>query len=70
LDEIRAAAERVMKEFSGSRMLDVEALSKGVKSRVREVVRRRNASYAVVMPLISVMGDHRGSKNWLEKEFF
>jgi hypothetical protein len=51
-------------------MLDVEALSKGVKSRVREVVRRRNASYAVVMPLISVAGDHRGSKNWLEKEFF
>ncbi|MDR1648707.1 MAG: ribonuclease J [Synergistaceae bacterium] len=69
-DEIRAAVERVLKEFSGGRV-DAEAVSKSVKSRVREVVRRRSASYAVVMPLISVAGaGQRGGKAWLEKEFF
>jgi ribonuclease J len=69
-DEIRAAAERVLKELSGGRM-DAETVSKSIKSRVREVVRRRSASYAVVMPLISVAGEgRRGDKNWLEKEFF
>jgi ribonuclease J len=70
-DEIRAAVERVFKEFSGGR-IDADALNKSVKSRVREVVRRRSASYAVVMPLISVAGGggQRGGKNWLEKEFF
>ncbi|MDR1979376.1 MAG: ribonuclease J [Synergistaceae bacterium] len=70
LDEIRAAAQRVLKEFSGNRKIDIDAVSKGIKNRVREVVRRRSASYAVVMPLISLTGDNRSSKNWLEKEFF
>jgi ribonuclease J len=70
LDEIRAASERVLKEFAGNRRIDAESLSKGIKSRVRDVVRRRSASYAVVMPLISVAGDDRGVGNRLEKEFF
>ncbi|MDR1376920.1 MAG: ribonuclease J [Synergistaceae bacterium] len=70
LDEIRTVAERVLREFAGSRKIDIDAVGKGIKNRVREVVRRRNASYAVVMPLISVTGNKRDSKNWLEKEFF
>jgi ribonuclease J len=70
LDEIRTVTERVLREFSGSRKIDVDAVSKGIKNRVREIIRRRNASYAVVMPLISVTGNNRNGKNWLEKEFF
>ena len=71
LDEIRAATEKVLKEFVGSRAIDPEAVAKGVKSRVREVVRRRSASYAVVMPLISIAGGGKhNTTNWLEKEFF
>lgn len=70
LDEIRIAAERVVKEFSGSRSVDPDAVSRALKTRVREVARRRSASYAVVLPLISVAGGGRGEKNWLEKEFF
>jgi ribonuclease J len=67
LNEIRSASEKVLKEFSSAagRGIDIEALVKGIKSRVREVVRRRNASYAVVLPLISVAGG-RGSKNWFD----
>jgi ribonuclease J len=68
-DEIRAAVERVLKEFSGGRV-DVDAVSRSVKSRVREVVRRRSASYAVVMPMISVAGGQHNARTWLEKEFF
>jgi ribonuclease J len=70
LDEIRVTSERVLKEFAGGRKLDVESLSKGLKNRVRDVVRRRSASYAVVMPLISIAGDDRDAGNRLEKEFF
>jgi ribonuclease J len=69
VDEIRAAMERLAKEFAGGK-LDPETLAKGVRSRVREVVRRRYASYAVVLPLISIAGDARSSKTWFEKEFF
>jgi len=69
-DEIRAASEKAAKEFAGGRGVDAEALGKGIKSCVREVIRRRNSSYAVVMPLISVAGGSRRAKNWLEKEFF
>jgi ribonuclease J len=70
LDEIRTVTERVLKEFAGGRKIDPDAVRKGIKNRVREVVRRRNASYAVVMPLISMTGDSRSAENWLEKEFF
>jgi ribonuclease J len=70
LDEIRSAAERVVKEFSGSRSIDPEGVGRALKIRVREVARRRSASYAVVMPMVSVAGSDRNEKNWLEKEFF
>ncbi|MCL2009890.1 MAG: ribonuclease J [Synergistaceae bacterium] len=72
LDEIRAASEKALNEFTKKHKtgkLDAEALGRAVKIRVGEVVRRRNASYPVIMPLISVAGDERDSKNWLEKFF-
>jgi ribonuclease J len=74
-DEIRAVTESVLKDFSGKTLknrTDPEAIGKGIKSRVREIVRRRSASYAAVLPLISVAGAQREGKgkNWLEKEFF
>jgi hypothetical protein len=73
LDEIRKAAEKVLKEFAKGRKIDkidAEALCKSIKGRIGEVIRRRNASYAVVMPLVSVEGSERDSANWLEKELF
>jgi ribonuclease J len=71
LDEIRRAAEKALRESreaAGKNAVDIDALNNGIKSRVREVVRRRNGSHAVVMPLISVAGDRRDARNWIEKE--
>jgi ribonuclease J len=70
LDEMRDAAERAVREFAGSRSVDAEAVGRTLKTRLRDVARRRNASYAAVLPLISVAGVHSDEKNWLEKEFF
>jgi ribonuclease J len=70
LNEIRIATENVLNESAKNRKIDAETLGKSVKIRAGEVARRRNASYAVVMPLISVAGDGRNSGNWIEKEFF
>jgi ribonuclease J len=76
LDEIRAASESALKEYTKKHKLgklnklDTEALGKSIKSRIYEVARRRNASYAVVMPLISVAGDEHDSGNWMEREFY
>ena len=70
-EEIRAAAERVLKEFSGSVNLDAEAVSRGIRSRVRDVLRRRSSSYAVVLPIVSIAGQAPAAdETWLEKEFF
>ena len=70
-DEIRAAAERGIREFSGSRSVDREAVAKVIRSRVRDILRRRNYSYAVVLPVISVIGeDHGADDTWMEKDFF
>ena len=70
LEEIHAASERVLKESAKKGKIDAEALSKSIKIRIGDVVRRRNASHAVIVPLISVAGDERNSTNWLEKELF
>jgi len=69
LDEIRKASELALNEFVKKRRadkIDAEALGKSVKIRVCEVVRRRNASYAVVMPLISVAGGEQSLTNWVD----
>ena len=70
-EEVRAAAERGIREFAGSRSVDREAVAKVIRSRVRDVLRRRNYSYAVVLPVISVIGeDHGVDDTWMEKDFF
>ncbi|WP_366518407.1 ribonuclease J [uncultured Fretibacterium sp.] len=70
-DEIRAAAERVLKEFAGAPNIDAEAVARGIRSRVRDVLRRRSSSYAVVLPIVSIAGQESSSdETWLEKEFF
>ena len=69
-DEIRAVTERGIRECAGRRTADAEAISKAVKSRVRDVLRRRNSSYAVVLPVISVAGSGDDDGTWLEKDFF
>ncbi len=70
-DELRAAAERGIREFTGKRSIDTEAVARVIRGRVRDVLRRHNSSYAVVMPVISVAGQARNvDDTWLEKEFF
>ena len=70
-DEIRAAAERVLKEFAGAPNIDAEAVARGIRSRVRDVLRRRSSSYAVVLPIVSIAGRESSTdETWLEKEFF
>ena len=70
-DEIRAAAERVLKEFAGAPNIDAEAVARGIRSRVRDVLRRRSSSYAVVLPIVSIAGQESSTdETWLEKEFF
>ena len=61
--------ERVLKENAGSVKLD--SVNKGIKNRVKEIVRRRNSSYAVVVPVVSVAGGRVAQNDdWIEKEFF
>lgn len=70
-DEIRAAAARVLREYEGGRLPELENLERAIRSRVREVIRRRSASYAVVMPLISISETGIPKEaTWMEKEFF
>ena len=48
-----------------------EAVSRGIRSRVRDVLRRRSFSYAVVLPIVSIAGQAPAvDETWLEKEFF
>ncbi|MBQ9564796.1 MAG: ribonuclease J [Synergistaceae bacterium] len=70
-DEVRAVAERGIRECAGKRGMNAEIISKLLRGRVRDVLRRHNASYAVVLPVISIAC--RGQDvddTWLEKEFF
>ena len=70
-EEIRAATERVLKEFAGAPNIDAEAVARGIRSRVRDVLRRRSSSYAVVLPIVSIAGQESSAdETWLEKEFF
>lgn len=70
-EEIRAATERVLKEFAGAPNIDAEAVARGIRGRVRDVLRRRSSSYAVVLPIVSIAGQESSAdETWLEKEFF
>ena len=67
LREIHAVSEQAVRELSGKHA-NPEALKKAIKTRVRDVLRNGNTSFAVVMPLVSVQ--KRDNTNIDEKEFF
>ena len=52
-NELYAASEYAIQELAGKRA-NVDAVKKVIKTRVRDVLRKRNSSFAVVMPVISV----------------
>ena len=69
-NELYAAAERAIQELSGKKA-NLETLKKIVKARVRDVLRKRNSSFAVVLPVISIK--HSGyydDTSTYEKDFF
>lgn len=77
--ELKIAAERAIKDsvrrerrvLLRRRGVDVDSVSRNIKNRVRDVLRRRNSSFAVVLPVISVRETERHDEAaWLEKEFF
>ncbi len=47
-------SEKIEKSENLNAGFDIEVISSNIKSRVREVLRRRNSSFAVVLPVISV----------------
>ena len=53
-DELKIAAEKAIRESKDRRGVNIETVSRNIKSRVRDVLKRRNSSFAVVMPVISV----------------
>ena len=69
-NELYAASERAIQELSGKRV-SLDALRKAVKQRVRDVLRKRNSSFAVILPVISVRqsGYYDDISNY-EKDFF
>ena len=65
--ELYAVSEQTVQEVSGNRA-NPEALKKAIRTRVRDVLRKRNSSFAVIMPIVSVKS--RDNTNIYEKEFF
>ena len=65
--ELYAVAEQAVQELSGRRA-NPDAIRSTIKTRVRDVLRKRNSSFAVVMPIVSVKA--RDNTNIFEKEFF
>lgn len=64
--ELYAVAEQAVQELSGRRA-NADAIRSAVRTRVRDVLRKRNSSFAVVLPLVSVKPREN---NVFEKEFF
>ena len=69
-NELYATSERAVKEFQGSR-LDAESLKKMIKTRVRDVLRKRNSSFAVILPVVSLKrSGYYDDTSTFEKDFF
>ena len=72
-NELYIAAERAVKEFASSgKRVNLESLRKLLKTRVRDILRKRNSSFAVIIPVVSVCKSVRNYDNdaYFEKEFF
>ncbi|MBQ2615279.1 MAG: ribonuclease J [Synergistaceae bacterium] len=65
--ELYAVAEQAVQELAGRRA-NPDAIRNTLGTRVRDVLRKRNSSFAVVMPIVSVKP--RDDSNIYEKEFF
>lgn len=65
--ELYAVTEQAVNEISGSRA-NIEAVKKSIRTRARDVLRKRNSSFAVILPIVSVK--QRDTNNIYEKEFF
>ena len=57
-EELKLAAEKAIRESKDRRGVNIDAVSRNIKSRVRDVLKRRNSSFAVIMPVISVNNDY------------
>ena len=69
-DELYAASEHAIQESSGKK-LNIEALKRTLKTRVRDILRKRNSSFAVVLPVISVKrSGYYDDTSTFEKDFF
>ncbi|MBR0151676.1 MAG: ribonuclease J [Synergistaceae bacterium] len=66
-NELYAVSEQAVAELAGRRA-NPDALRRTIKTRVRDVLRKRNSSFAVVLPVVSVKSRDNGSV--FEKEFF
>ena len=71
-NELYAASERAIKELAGQgRRVNIDALKKALKARVRDVLRKRNSSFAVILPVISVkQSGYYDDISTYEKDFF
>ncbi|MBQ4468829.1 MAG: ribonuclease J [Synergistaceae bacterium] len=69
-NELYASAEQAIREFSGKK-INVDSLKKSIKARVRDVLRKRNSSFAVVMPVVSLKrSGFYDDTSLFEKDFF
>lgn len=66
-NELYAVSEQAVAELAGRRA-NPDSLRRMIKTRVRDVLRKRNSSFAVVLPVVSVKSRDNG--NVFEKEFF
>lgn len=65
--ELYAVSEQAVREMSGHRP-NPDGIKKSIRTRVRDVLRKRNSSFAVILPVVSVKS--RDTSNIYEKEFF
>ena len=69
-NELYAASTQVIKDSSGKRV-NIESLKKLLKTRVRDVLRKRNSSFAVILPVISLKrSGYYDDTSLYEKDFF
>ncbi len=68
-NELYAASEHAINEQAGKRA-NVESLKKVLKARVRDVLRKRNSSFAVILPVISMKRSRYDDTTNFEKDFF
>lgn len=66
-NELHAVSEQAVFELAG-RHANPDGIKRTIKTRVRDVLRKRDSSFAVVLPIVSVKS--RDNNNVFEKEFF